>query len=164
MVRVFAAVSLSDCNITHQDTSTSYSGPAAFGALQSVFRSVVGAPPHSESEGRAKKRRKLPNGAHADVQDSFDPTKSAVLARITLDLVSSYPQPCTTPRYTAHGQAAQALVPGVAQGSAYTGDAFCIWSNSRTICYTLTNLSRSPAKLRRRPRSPSFRVPPSPYN
>jgi hypothetical protein len=135
MVRVFAAVSLSDCNITHQDTSTPYSGLDAFGAFHSVFRPVVAAPPHSESEGRAKKRRKLPNGHRADVLDSFDPTKSAVLARITLDLVSGYPQPRTTPRFTAHGQAAQALVRGVAQDFSSTCDALCIWTDPIIISY-----------------------------
>ncbi|KAF2441144.1 hypothetical protein P171DRAFT_434827 [Karstenula rhodostoma CBS 690.94] len=93
MARVFAAVSLSDCTITHQDKNTPYSGPDAFGAIQSVFRQVVGAPPHrSESEGRAKKRRKLPNGHHTNVQESFDPSKSAVLATVTLDLTPSESQ------------------------------------------------------------------------
>lgn len=92
MARVFAAVSLSDCTISHQDKNTKYSGPNAFGAIQSVFRQVVGAPPQrSESEGRAKKRRKLPNGHHVNVDESFDPSKSAVLATVTLDLVSNYP-------------------------------------------------------------------------
>lgn len=91
MARVFAAVSLSDCNISQQDKSTPCSGPDAFSAFQSVFRQVVGVPPdHSEGEGRAKKRRKLLNGHHANVQESFDPSKSAVLATVTLDLVSGY--------------------------------------------------------------------------
>lgn len=98
MARVFAAVSLSDCNLRTQETTTLYTGPDAFDAFQSVFRQVVAGPPHhSENEGRAKKRRKLLNGQHANVQEPFDPSKSAVLAAVTLDLVSGCPS-FTTPR------------------------------------------------------------------
>ncbi|KAL1595708.1 hypothetical protein SLS60_009397 [Paraconiothyrium brasiliense] len=88
MARVSASVSLHDCNLTREDKSIPYSGPDAFRAFESVFRPVVGAPPHhSENEGRAKKRRKLTNGSSANIVDTFDPSQSAVLARITLDLV-----------------------------------------------------------------------------
>ena len=86
MARVSASVSLEDCIVTHNSESTSYVGPEAFNAFQSMFRPVVGAPPHrSENEGRAKKRRKLSNGHHTIVEESFDPDKSAVLARVALD-------------------------------------------------------------------------------
>lgn len=95
MARVSASVSLEDCTITHNSQSIRYAESEAFRAFERVFRPVQAAPPgDSEIEGRAKKRRKLPNGGHANVEESFDPKNSAVLARVSLDLVSGYLYRC----------------------------------------------------------------------
>lgn len=93
MARLSAALSLSGCTITRNGESEQFPEAEAFAAFERVFRPVVESPPHdSEAGGRPKKRRKLPNGYQAIAQQPFDPTKSAVLATVVLDLLPSSSQ------------------------------------------------------------------------
>ena len=93
MARLSAVLSLSGCTTARNDDLEEFSEAEAFVAFERVFRPVVESPPHdSEAGGRAKKRRKMPNGYQAIAEQPFDPTKSAVLSTVTLDLLPSSSQ------------------------------------------------------------------------
>lgn len=93
MARLSATVGISSCTTQRNEYETRFPEPKAFSAFESVFRPVVDSPPHrSEAEGRPKKRRRTHNGDQAGGGQPYDPEKSALLAKITLDLVPSKSQ------------------------------------------------------------------------
>ncbi|KAF1971468.1 hypothetical protein BU23DRAFT_556001 [Bimuria novae-zelandiae CBS 107.79] len=78
------SVALLGCVVRYNGEVAHYPAPDAFRAFERVFRPLEG---NWEAEGRATKRRRLPNGqAAAAVQPSYDVEKSAVLTRVTLCL------------------------------------------------------------------------------
>ncbi|KAJ4301168.1 hypothetical protein N0V90_003258 [Kalmusia sp. IMI 367209] len=84
--------------LSSRGETTEYQESEAFRAFESLFRPAAG-PTYPPLEERAQKRRKLPNGDHAQVHiwRSFDSDKSVVLASIKLDLVPSASQTQFTP-------------------------------------------------------------------
>ena len=88
MTRLSAAVGITGCRTVRNNHQVEFPEQEAFSAFESVFRPVVDSPPHhSEADGRPKKRRRTPNGYQAGAAQPFDPDKSALLAKIPLDLV-----------------------------------------------------------------------------
>lgn len=76
-----ASIGISDCWVKNGDEETHYPEAEAFRAFELMFRPVES----SETEERARKRRKLSKG-YQENTESFDSSKSAVLFKLTLDL------------------------------------------------------------------------------